>query len=105
MKKNASRDTTTYCNLYKCNDRRHYHSSNWFKADKTVAYLTNGKNCNIGDSSYMIAEYAKTLIATVLTVKTSNATVNVNTEGANCKYIFLNKIRTSFLLDRVRDCI
>lgn len=61
----------------------------WVKADKTVLYLANGKACNIGENSGMTAEYAKRFVATVLTAKTSGATVNVNIEGANCKNIFI----------------
>jgi len=61
----------------------------WFKSNVTILYLANGKNCNIGDPTYMTAEYTQRLVATALTAKASNAIVSVNIEGANCKNIFL----------------
>lgn len=61
----------------------------WVQPTKTVLYFTNGKSCFLDETAGHTADYIQRMMATALTAKSSNATININFDGVYCKNMFI----------------
>lgn len=61
----------------------------WIKADRTVIALDSGSICRVGSVDSHSVDFTKSMTATALTAKASDATVTLEYAGATCLSIIL----------------